>query len=186
MTDCCNYSCSRVDQFVYVPTNESFFSVLDQHADTLECDVKPPLVLVGNEGTSCLSITNIEDLIQTCSCLQSYITGSGKSALLANWASKRLEHKHRDEFLFQHFVGCSTSSLQVFTHQSCSWTNRCEIFVIFLMILCRSCPTLCCALKRRWTTSSSCTTWLCPSQKRILDGVSTGQPVQTSVIREHK
>ena len=26
------------------------FTVLDQHADTLDGDVKPPLVLVGNEG----------------------------------------------------------------------------------------------------------------------------------------
>jgi hypothetical protein len=39
--------------------------------------------------------------------------GSGKSALLANWTAKRREHRHRDEFLFQHFVGCSTPSLQV-------------------------------------------------------------------------
>lgn len=80
---------SRVQQFVYVPTKDIFFSTLDAHADTLEGDVKPPLVLVGNEG-------------------------SGKSALLANWYSRRLEHKHKEEFLFQHFVGCSTPSLQVF------------------------------------------------------------------------
>jgi len=50
--------------------------------------VKPPLVIVGSEG-------------------------SGKSALLANWVAKRREHKHRDEFLFNHFVGCSSQSLQV-------------------------------------------------------------------------
>lgn len=40
-------------------------------------------------------------------------TGSGKSALLANWVAKRREHKHRDEFLFQHFVGCSSQSFQL-------------------------------------------------------------------------
>jgi len=70
------------------PRRILFFSALDQHSDTLEGDVKPPLVLLGNEG-------------------------SGKSALLANWASKRREHRHRDEFLFQHFVGCTTPSLQL-------------------------------------------------------------------------
>eukprot|EP01035_Chromulina_nebulosa_P041684 gene41684-56430_t len=82
------FAASRVSQYVYVPTKDSFFSMLDQHADTLEGDVKAPLVLLGNEGC-------------------------GKSALMANWVSKRREHKHRDEFLFQHFVGCSTQSLQL-------------------------------------------------------------------------
>eukprot|EP01035_Chromulina_nebulosa_P020413 gene20413-26491_t len=81
------FAASRVSQFVYVPTKDSFFTALDQHADTLEGDIKPPLVLVGNEG-------------------------SGKSALLANWISKRSEHKQK-EFLFQHYVGCSTPSLQL-------------------------------------------------------------------------
>jgi len=41
---------SRVSQYVYVPTKDSFFGTLDSHADTLEGDVKPPLVLLGNEG----------------------------------------------------------------------------------------------------------------------------------------
>lgn len=82
------FAASRVTDYVYVPTRETLFSTLDQHADTLEGDIKPPLVLIGNEG-------------------------SGKSALLANWVSKRLDHKHRDEFLFQHFVGCTTPSLQL-------------------------------------------------------------------------
>jgi hypothetical protein len=40
-------------------------------------------------------------------------TGSGKSALLANWVAKRREHRHRDEFLFQHFVGCTMPSMQL-------------------------------------------------------------------------
>ena len=35
---------------MFVPTKEEVFTVLDQHADTLDGDVKSPLVLVGNEG----------------------------------------------------------------------------------------------------------------------------------------
>jgi hypothetical protein len=50
---------SRVEQFVYVPTKDSFFSILDQHADTLEGDVKPPLVLVGNEGKLAFTMLTI-------------------------------------------------------------------------------------------------------------------------------
>ena len=38
-------------------------TILDQHADTVEGDVKSPLVILGNEG-------------------------SGKSAFLANWGAK--------------------------------------------------------------------------------------------------
>ncbi len=41
---------SRVSQYVFVPTKEEVFTVIDQHADTLDGDVKSPLVLVGNEG----------------------------------------------------------------------------------------------------------------------------------------
>lgn len=82
------FYCSRVSQYVFVPTKESYFSILDQFADTTEGDVKKPLVLVGNEG-------------------------SGKSALLANWESKRREHKHPKEFLFKYFVGCTSQSTQV-------------------------------------------------------------------------
>jgi len=82
------FAASRVSQYVYVPTKAETFATLDQHSDTLEGNAKKPLVIVGNDG-------------------------SGKSALLANWVAKRREHKHRDEFLFQHFVGCTTPSLQV-------------------------------------------------------------------------
>jgi hypothetical protein len=82
------FAASRVSQYVYVPTRDHLFQTLDLHADTLEGDVKLPLVLLGYEG-------------------------SGKSALLANWLAKRREHRHRDEFLFQHFVGCTTPSLQL-------------------------------------------------------------------------
>ncbi len=82
------YLSSRVSQYVYVPTSSSFFSTIDSYVDALESEVKKPLVIVGDEG-------------------------SGKSALLANWMAKRKEHKHRDEFIFQHFVGCTPPSLQV-------------------------------------------------------------------------
>lgn len=82
------FAASRVSQYVFCPTKDTFFNTLDQHADTSDRDIKPPLVIVGPDG-------------------------SGKSALLANWVSKRREHLHRDEFLFQHFVGCTTPSLSL-------------------------------------------------------------------------
>lgn len=82
------FAASRSSQFVYIPTRDYFFSTLDQHADTMEGDIKPPLVVLGGEG-------------------------SGKSAFLANWVAKRRIVKHRDEFLFQHFVGCSTKNFEL-------------------------------------------------------------------------
>jgi hypothetical protein len=82
------FAASRVSQYVFCQTKDTFFNTLDQHADTGDNDSKLPLVVVGNEG-------------------------SGKSALLANWVAKRREHLHRDEFLFQHFVGCTTPSLSL-------------------------------------------------------------------------
>lgn len=44
------YNHSRVSQYVYVPTRDHLFQTLDLHADTLEGDVKLPLVLLGYEG----------------------------------------------------------------------------------------------------------------------------------------
>ena len=44
------YDVSRVSQYVYVPTRDHLFQTLDLHADTLEGDVKLPLVLLGYEG----------------------------------------------------------------------------------------------------------------------------------------
>lgn len=82
------FAASRVTQYVFCPTKADFTKTLDQHADTGDKDVKLPLVVVGNDG-------------------------SGKSALLANWVAKRREHLHRDEFLFQHYVGCTTPSLEL-------------------------------------------------------------------------
>ena len=46
---------SRVSQYVYVPTRDHLFQTLDLHADTLEGDVKLPLVLLGYEGKLCVS-----------------------------------------------------------------------------------------------------------------------------------
>lgn len=59
-----NYS--RVSQYVYVEpvrvtnTKDTFFTTLDQHADTLEGDVKLPLVIIGNEGTVSLASIFVE------------------------------------------------------------------------------------------------------------------------------
>jgi hypothetical protein len=36
--------------YVFVPAKDHFFTTLDQHADTIEGDVKLPLVIAGNEG----------------------------------------------------------------------------------------------------------------------------------------
>lgn len=44
--------CSRVSQYVYVPSKDTYFQTLDQHADTLEGDIKPPLVLLGTGNAS--------------------------------------------------------------------------------------------------------------------------------------
>ena len=82
------FAASSVSQYVFCQTKDTFFNTLAQPADTAYSDVKPPLVVVGNDG-------------------------SGKSALLSNWVAKRREHLHRDEFLFQHFVGCTTPSLSL-------------------------------------------------------------------------
>eukprot|EP00607_Mallomonas_marina_P010222 CAMPEP_0182421964 /NCGR_PEP_ID=MMETSP1167-20130531/7553_1 /TAXON_ID=2988 /ORGANISM="Mallomonas Sp, Strain CCMP3275" /LENGTH=1186 /DNA_ID=CAMNT_0024599637 /DNA_START=36 /DNA_END=3596 /DNA_ORIENTATION=+ len=82
------FAASRSSQYVYIPPRDHYFPYLDQHANTLEGDVTLPLVILGGEG-------------------------SGKSALLANWVAKRRKTKHRDEFLFQHFVGCSAKSCQL-------------------------------------------------------------------------
>jgi hypothetical protein len=73
---------------VFAVTKDRFYNDLDLHADTVEGDVKLPLVVYGDEG-------------------------SGKSALLANWVMKRKAIKHKDEFLFQYFVDSSSKSTQL-------------------------------------------------------------------------
>ena len=80
-----SFAASRSNDFVYVPIRETLSIQLDHHADTVEADVKPPLVITGPEG-------------------------SGKSAVLANWANDRRKNKHRDEFIFTHFVSGSRNA----------------------------------------------------------------------------
>ena len=82
------FAASRSSDYIYESGNEAAFEALDSHAETIEGDVKLPLVITGS-------------------------TGCGKSALLANWVNRRRKMKHRDEFLFQHFVGCSPRSKQL-------------------------------------------------------------------------
>ena len=78
------------DDFVYCPSSE-LFSKLDDYCDELTLsEVRPPLLIKGDSGT-------------------------GKSALLANWLHRR-EHNYTsrtDEFIFWHAVGCSRPSLNV-------------------------------------------------------------------------
>ena len=83
------YALSRSKDYVYVPSNGAYFNMLDQHAESTEGDVKLPYVVLGSPG-------------------------SGKSALLANWVQRRKLTKHRDEFLFQHYVGSSPKSKTLF------------------------------------------------------------------------
>ena len=82
------FAASRSSDYVYETGSRVAFQALDSHAETIEGDVKLPFVITG-------------------------AAGCGKSALLANWVSLRRKTKHRDEFLFQHFVGCSPQSKQL-------------------------------------------------------------------------
>lgn len=84
------FAASRSRDFIYERGIEGGFDSLDGHAEILEGNSKLPLVITGSQGC-------------------------GKSALLANWVSRRRHLKHRDEFLFQHFVGSSARSKQL-TH----------------------------------------------------------------------
>ena len=74
------FAASRAGTRVYIGRSE-YFEALDAHAQ----GEGPPLVVLGESG-------------------------SGKSALLANWALKRRE-THPDELLLMHFVGASPASI---------------------------------------------------------------------------
>jgi hypothetical protein len=79
------YAASRCEEYVYIPTtgstsNDRNSALLDSFSDTSNADVKLPFVVLGEQG-------------------------SGKSAMLANWLSKKKMSKSKDEFLFQHFAG---------------------------------------------------------------------------------
>ena len=71
-----------------MPSRENIFDLLDRHVDSSDGYFKPPMVVIGDEG-------------------------SGKSALLANWAHHRQQFTRKDEFLFKYFVGASSRSLKV-------------------------------------------------------------------------
>ncbi|KAG5176162.1 hypothetical protein JKP88DRAFT_336430 [Tribonema minus] len=79
------FAASRSSDYVYVPINDNYFATLDRHADTIEMDVKPPLVVVGEPGI-------------------------GKNALLSNWEKQRAAARHKDEFVFKYFAGASTAA----------------------------------------------------------------------------
>ena len=65
---------------------EEYFKAIDEHFDKIVegSSVNQPLVILGQSG-------------------------SGKSALVANWCG-RFEEKHPDDFLFVHFIGSSPES----------------------------------------------------------------------------
>lgn len=44
--------CSRSVAFVFKPTHELAFAQLDQHAESLDLDIKLPLVVLGDEGNT--------------------------------------------------------------------------------------------------------------------------------------
>jgi hypothetical protein len=79
------------EDFVYCPSAE-LFTKLDDYCDEMTLsEVRPPLLIKGEEGT-------------------------GKSALLSNWLHRREHSSNRsrvDEFIFWHAVGCSRPSLNV-------------------------------------------------------------------------
>ena len=125
---------------MFVPTRDLLFTILDQHADTVENDVKPPLVILGNEG-------------------------SGKSAFLANWVYRRRDHKHKEEFLFQHFVGCSARSSQVLFLILTSCRYFCTNSNTFSHILICSWAIHFSESKKLWKTSSNSEKWKYQTQR---------------------
>lgn len=82
------FAASRSTEYIYETGTDEAFDTLDRHSENIDGDAKLPLVITG-------------------------AAGCGKSALLANWVNRRRQCKHREEFLFQHFVGCSPRSKQL-------------------------------------------------------------------------
>lgn len=82
------FAASRSTDYIYETGSDETFDTLDRHSENIDRDAKLPLVITG-------------------------AAGCGKSALLANWVNRRRQCKHREEFLFQHFVGCSPRSKQL-------------------------------------------------------------------------
>ena len=80
------------EDFVYVPSAE-LFNVLEDFCDDQNInEPRPPLLILGNSG-------------------------SGKSAILANWLHRRQRNATRarnsDDFVFWHVVGCTRQSMDV-------------------------------------------------------------------------
>lgn len=80
------------EDFVYVPSAE-LFNVLEDFCDDQSIhEPRPPLLILGNSG-------------------------SGKSAILANWLHRRQRNATRarnsDDFVFWHVVGCTRQSMDV-------------------------------------------------------------------------
>lgn len=44
------FVCSRCDDYVYVPSTPKCFKQLDKHVDSVEHDIKLPLVVLGEPG----------------------------------------------------------------------------------------------------------------------------------------
>jgi hypothetical protein len=80
------------EDFVYTPSSE-LFNILEDFCDDQQIhESRPPLLILGNSG-------------------------SGKSALLANWLQRRQRNMTRsraaDDFVFWHAVGCTRQSMDV-------------------------------------------------------------------------
>jgi nephrocystin-3 len=80
------------EDFVYIPSTE-MFNVLEDYCDDQQIhEARQPLLILGESG-------------------------SGKSALLANWLQRRQRNMTRsrsaDDFVFWHAVGCTRQSLDV-------------------------------------------------------------------------
>eukprot|EP01130_Rhizamoeba_saxonica_P017696 TRINITY_DN862_c0_g2_i1.p1 TRINITY_DN862_c0_g2~~TRINITY_DN862_c0_g2_i1.p1 ORF type:complete len:1369 (-),score=302.65 TRINITY_DN862_c0_g2_i1:28-4134(-) len=69
---------------IYIP-DENYYLIFDRY---IQDDNNKPLLVNGDPGV-------------------------GKSSLLANWCSRLKEHMHKDEILFEHYIGASSTSSDV-------------------------------------------------------------------------
>ncbi|RYH32332.1 ATP-binding protein [archaeon] len=81
------------EEFVYCSSSELYSRLDDYCDDSAMSDMRPPVLIKGESGT-------------------------GKTALLANWLQRREQlgirmRSNADEFIFWHAVGCSRQSLNV-------------------------------------------------------------------------
>jgi hypothetical protein len=113
---------SRWNDYVFVANDPRSLAALDKHVETPADEVALPLVVLGEPGASWdfenqLNCdgggSNADNLSRPLNPTPPTRAGIGKSALLANWIQRRRARMHRDDFLFQHFVGASPSSCQL-------------------------------------------------------------------------